>query len=195
MVYLHSIILAFVSFLFQIKANKAYTLRTDGFYLYDNGIDTFQIMPDSKDLYLAGMAALRQKNLCLPGKSRCQPDSVVVLKEGSPFIHYIAFFDNFSGTALVKNCRDKSTRDEAMATIAARKNKTGKHDCFEQSEQIHAISFLNDSTFTFLVQDDSFFHEKYRATIQKNGLSITDISNRMMKTPEVPCNYIFMPNN
>ena len=182
---------ALAAMLFQGKPHHQLP-RTDGYYLYDNGIDTFQVMPVTEDVRVAAITARALRNMPEPIKYGCEPDDVIVITEGSPLLHYVAFFNDTSGTAFKRNCRDINARNESIRIIETRKMKIDQQDLFDPSERIHAISFLNDSTFTFIVRENFFLKEKYSATIKKDGLTITDISRR--PTPALPCNYTFIPH-
>ena len=146
-------------------------IRTDGYYLFDNGLDTFALIPGSKELYKSSYKFLEKQFGIKPrSHNDCLPDSMAFYGDSSTQLFYLAFFENNAGTAFVDVCRNREGRRKAISDI---KNRAANIDTqYAYVNVVFDAHYKNDSTITYQVSKIDYQHEYCEGTIFGNGDSI-----------------------
>lgn len=118
----------FILSLFSCNSSQTFLcanqIRTDGYYLYDNGIDTIIDIPVWERRLLAEITTeingKQGTNLSVdnPNTPPCVPRGVIPAY-GSSYLHFIAFLSADKGIAFPEICRDSTTLRNVLDTIAA----------------------------------------------------------------------------
>lgn len=153
------------------KGDSTPKLRTDGYYLYDNGsTDSFQIVEGSKEDWLA-ITQQMEKEIGEPlvRKHTCYPDSTIFL--GGPMLNYLAFFSDTTGTSIVTQCRDSIAFKNAMELINER--RVGKDtSAWAKLSEIYNVTYFNDTFMQFYVSRHEFFKQKFDVHIYEDKLIV-----------------------
>lgn len=148
--------------IFSREFKKGRTLRTDGFYFFDNGIDTLKILPKSENVVEETRAIFAAAGIEVPRhmKNKCDTN-IVVLADGSTLLHFIAFSNNRKGMVAAANCRDKKLLDEVVQVLRR------KDESSPEVDTLHDVSFINDSTFTFVVGESKVYNNKSLSQVEE----------------------------
>ncbi|MBS1775125.1 MAG: hypothetical protein JSS64_02460 [Bacteroidetes bacterium] len=140
--------------------------RTDGYYFYDNNVDTLFMMPIDRQqdslIHELLRAELNVEHIYSP----CMPMFKVPL-EGSTFFHYLCFFNE--GTAYAGACRDSFLVSQQINHMLIRRLNLDT-SLVAKTQTIRSIS-IKDSTFTFRVstEEDGYFQETFSGRFLPNG--------------------------
>lgn len=148
---------------------RQHVLRTDGFYYYDNNIDTFAVTKDSKDLFFMVLASNGGKLPPHRFTNSCGYDSIVVLKGASSLYQMIAFFSDSTGTAIENGCRDNIM--DCIQVIKARRSGHDT-DAFAANDRIYNMIVLDEHTAAFDVSGHDLA-ARYSVNIENDSLVAT----------------------
>lgn len=184
-------------------------IRTDGFYFYDNGLDTIVLIPDADKMQIETIKLMQDQGLLSKEIKFTHEDSIARNSEGTTAIHCFAFFTDTSGTAYGTLYRNDTFINNLIATINRRKavsafnlnaNASDEHTRalinFDKTTLISDIHFINDSVFTFIIgRGYDYLTNKYKCIIRHDTLNIR-WQNYLDTTYVFPeRNYIFIPFN
>jgi hypothetical protein len=174
------------------KDNKIH-LRTDGFYFYDNGIDTIVYIPGGEQMQGQMIEYMKQMGYIKPDFIPTHEDSLVKNGDSSTLIDVMVFFSDSTGTHIGTPYRKNNTLQELLNTIDLRKRKIPTLDS-DKRVRFYDFEFQNDSTFTFTyAKNFPDWQSKYICTYKGNDtLSVKIIRPADFTTSR---NYIFVPFN
>jgi hypothetical protein len=159
--------LAIFCFLDSYGQHNGRHLRTDGFYVYDNGLDTIVTIPGGEEMQLEMLTEMTKKGFIKPDTHFSHIDSIAKLSDGSTDVSFIVFFCDTSGTAFGTIYRD-SILKRFFNTVNER--RAGRDD--RRFGIISNIVFQDDSTFTFVV-GDPFVPKVFNCSIKPYGLHVS----------------------
>jgi hypothetical protein len=147
-------------------------LRTDGFYFYDNRIDSIATMPGGRERQLAMLKEMREKGFNIKlDSSSTSLDSEAKLTEGSTDIRFIAFLDDTSGIVFGSIYR-RNVLNKFIDYYNSRKTGTTFGDKFK-IQTISNVVFTSDSSFKFRVGlKGDYFEKENSCTLRNDSLVV-----------------------
>ena len=184
-------------------------IRTDGFYFYDNGIDTLVIIPGGGTMQIQMIQLMQAQGLLSRNIKFTGDDSIAINSEGSTAIDVIAFFNKSSGTEYGTSHRRDGFIQDLINTINRRKAITDTandmyiHDedslitrRFDKTTLISDITFLNDTTLIFTIgKGYEFLEKRYTCIMNGDRLNVTVVSSQSPGSILYRRMYVFIPFN
>ena len=167
-------------------------LRTDGFYLYDNGIDTIAIIPGGRQMQMTIFQMAKERGLKFDS-SLTKLDSEAKNSQGSTDIHFIAFLNDTSGLAWGTIYRKANVLEKFLKLYKA--IQAGRDTVKRNSGQlISKIFFQSDSTITFQTGTTSdYFEEHEFGIVKKDSLLVKAYRSIAPGQLFSERSYIFIP--
>ncbi len=118
------------------------SFRTDGYYYYDNKVDTLYLLKiaDKNNKELIGAVQKAGFNIYNKGTD-CVPKNTIPY-DGSSYIQVFSFFSNVLGTHWTGNCWNKSQFNDAIHKIKLR--KSGIKDKYYNDQKLQIKLFKNN---------------------------------------------------
>lgn len=155
-------------------------IRTDGYYLYTTNLDdSFKIVPNSQEEWLALKKIVLDEVGVLEDSSdkwpSCTPDSVIFT--GGPFLNYIAFFNDSTGTSIVTQCNDSNTHRHIMMLIHGRRNNLDT-TILKDVHKIYDIKCQDENLIVFYVSTHDFFKTQFSGTVASDSLILREFDEK-----------------
>jgi hypothetical protein len=166
-------------------------LHTDGFYLYDNGLDTIIYLPEANEAHWALIKLRQEEGLIAKDRKFTHEDSQAKSGEGTTEIECIAFYSDSTGTTFGTSYRKDTTIKWFLKEINYRKTRVDSNTMADNMVMFSDFKFLGDTTFTFTIGKG--FHEvkeERTCTFSGNGLKVKSLRKG---SPERF--YVFVPYN
>jgi hypothetical protein len=158
--------------------------RTDGIYFFDNGIDTLNLIKDGLKMQLEMIQNLQSEGI-IPARPFTHNDSIAINAQGSCAVHFMAFFNDTSGTYFFSNDRKNGETKECIDLIETWRKIT-THDTIINTKDVDSlkqldfhthtrsfrnIHYINDTTIEFVPtgRGYSFMERIAQCTIRKDG--------------------------
>lgn len=155
-------------------------IRTDGYYLYTTNLDdTFKIVPNSREEWLSITNIVQNEvGMLLDSSDKrpsCYPDSVIFT--GGPFLNYIAFFNDSTGTSIVTQCKDSTVHRRIIMQIHNRRNNLDT-TILKDVHKIHNIECQDEDHVIFYVSTHDFFKTRFSGTVAKDSLILRELDEK-----------------
>ena len=192
------------------QTNNAYKHpRSDGFYFYDNGLDTIVFLPEANEMQVQAIKLMQDQGLLSKHQKFTHEDSIARNNEGTTIIDCIAFFNDTGGTELGTLYRSDTFINYFIATINRRKAvatfnlnaNMGSDDTkalinFDKTTLISDMHFINDSTFTFVIgRGVDYLAKKYSCIMRHDNLNVKELNYMDTTFVYYDHNYFFIPFN
>jgi hypothetical protein len=178
------------------EKNRQRHIRTDGFYLYDNGVDTILTIPGGREMQLAMYESMKEQGYI---EKEWQPktalDSEAKL-DGGTDIRFFFFLSDTSAGVFGTIYRHRPVIQSLLDYYHYKKDeKDTLSERISSINAVHEMVFLTDSTFAYKEGSD-YFEQTDSCLIKGDSLfvSSTRTISKYMKLP-VLHKYVFVPFN
>ena len=192
------------------QTNNAYKHpRSDGFYFYDNGLDTIVLLPEANEMQVQTIKLMQDQGLLSKNQKFTHEDSIARNSQGTTTIDCIAFFNDTSGTELRTLYRNDTFINFFITTVNRRKavaacnlNANISSDDvkalinFDKTTLFSDMHFINDSTFTFVIgKEVDYLAKKYNCIMRHDSLNVKELNYLDTTFVYYDRNYVFIPFN
>lgn len=156
---------------------RRYLPTTKGYYVFDNGIDTFCLIPNSEELYQMSYQFVEEVLGIKRDTSECMPKNSAFLGDSSTQIFYLGITEDGTGLSQLSACRDSIAVAKSIHEIRYFDADTSKVSF--RTGGITGLKYLNDSTFTFFVATIPYFQKYCIGQISADLRQIQIIEKRL----------------
>lgn len=168
-------------------------LRTDGFYFYDNGIDTLNAIPDGAQMQAETVESMRKMGFLENNERAPVFDSIAINSEGSTYISFIAFYNDKGGMAWASALRNSKVLDTFLQ-IYERRKEMFPASKLDETVAMSDIYFQNDSVFTYIIGGKhDYFASAYTCTLRGNNLIVKQVRKAIPDHKYPVLEYTFIP--
>jgi len=203
--YIFLLLLSTVTVFGQMRQDiKNSRVREDGFYYYDNGIDTIAVIPEGTEMHLEMIKLMQDKGYLPQDLTLTHNDSVAKSTDGSTNIHCFAFFNGNTGTGYGTIHREDTFITDLISTINRRKAIASNVDTntvawdniyrFDRTSLMSDMVYIDDTFLSFTMgKNDDDLERNYRCILRGDTLNVK------MGIPTMPGyviwerDYVFVP--
>ncbi|HTN17138.1 MAG TPA: hypothetical protein VL092_05625 [Chitinophagaceae bacterium] len=157
----------------QLVANgQSLKLRNDGFYFFDNNVDTLYLLKGDKKNEAQLKSELEKNKFKISGVSDCVPKNGIPL-DGSSHLQLLSFFTADKGTYISMNCWTKNNYKEYLA-ILQRRHK-GRNLTGNDLERIFTVAYLPNNMFVIKFGLSEHNSITFNGQIFKDKIIVTQI--------------------